>query len=75
MFPPKSVFLGSAPSVIQTVTLAGGPTPVSRRILELWRGQQGEDSSLQVAISAGDTTVYADRNVLMGWCAAILLLP
>ena len=52
----------------QTLPLAGGPNPVSRQMLELWRGQQGEDSSLQIVIRAGDTTVHADRMVLMGWC-------
>ena len=58
----------SKPSMAQTFPLAGGPTPVSRQGLAHWRSQQGKGGSLLVAISAGDTTVHADRNVLMAWC-------
>lgn len=60
--------------MVRTYELAGGPSEVSRRMLEHWRGQQGDNSSLQVAIRAGDRTVHADKNVLIGWRVASIPL-
>lgn len=66
-----SVF--SEAMIAKTLPLAGGPTTISKRMLEHWRGEQDNDRSGQVAISASDTTVHADRHLLMAWCDKILL--
>lgn len=56
----------SEPSRAQ-IPLAGGPTSISRRMLELWRGRLGKRRLGQVTVRAGNTAVHVDRVVLMAW--------
>ena len=63
----------SGAMIAKTFPLAGGPTTISKRMLEQWQGEQDKDRSGQIAISASDTTVHADRYLLMAWCDKILL--